>query len=229
MALFALLLHPACFASAHRDNARAYSQARQARYSRSPLRARLFDTGGERFALVVREAAYYRQRATCAPDEEDSPEMMDQRERLLDPIGWRLIAALQQDARLTYSELGVRAGLSAPAVAERMRRLEEAGIITGYHARVAPTMLGLPITAFIRCNSPGPQIGTIAREAAEVLECHRVTGDDAFILKVVVASIAHLEGLIDRLLPYGQPTTSIVLSSPVPGRQVTRASLPERD
>lgn len=164
-----------------------------------------------------------------APEEEDTPEMMDQRERLLDPIGWRLIAALQEDARLTYSELGARVGLSAPAVAERMRRLEEAGIITGYHARVAPPLLGLPITAFIRCNSPGPQIGTIAREAPEVLECHRVTGDDAFILKVVVASIGHLEGLIDRLLPYGQPTTSIVLSSPVPGREVTRASLPERD
>lgn len=155
--------------------------------------------------------------------------MMEQhRERLLDPIGWRLIAALQEDARLTYSELGTRVGLSAPAVAERMRRLEEAEVITGYHARVAPALLGLPITAFIRCNSPGPQIGAIAREAPEVLECHRVTGDDAFILKVVVASIGHLEGLIDRLLPYGQPTTSIVLSSPVPGREVTKASLPER-
>ncbi len=146
---------------------------------------------------------------------------------MLDPIGWRLIAASRQDARLTYSELGARVGLSAPAVAERMRRLEEARIITGYHAQVAPPTRGPPITAFIRCNSPGPRIGTIAREAPEVLECHRVTGDDAFILKVVVASIAHLEGLIDRLLPYGQPTTSIVLSSPVPGREVTRASLPE--
>jgi Lrp/AsnC family leucine-responsive transcriptional regulator len=183
--------------------------------------------GGKRFALVVREAAYCRERVVCLTGEEAIPKMVDHRERLLDPIGWRLIAASRQDARLTYSELGARVGLSAPAVAERMRRLEEAGIITGYHAQVAPTTLGPPITAFIRCNSPGLRIGTIAREAPEALECHRVTGDDAFILKVVVASIAHLEGLIDRLLPYRQPTISVVLSSPVPGREVTRASLPE--
>lgn len=151
--------------------------------------------------------------------------MLEHRERLLDSTGWRLIAALQEDARLTYSELSTRVGLSAPAVAERMRRLEEAGVITGYRAQVDPAKLGLPITAFIRCNSPGPQIGAIARAAPEVLECHRVTGDDAFILKVVVASIAHLEVLIDRLLPYGQPTTSLVLSSPVPGREVSKAAL----
>lgn len=151
--------------------------------------------------------------------------MVEHRERLLDPIGWRLLAALQEDARLTNSELGARVGLSAPAVAERMRRLEAAGIITGYRAQIDPAKLGLPITAFIRCNAPGPQIGAIARAAPEVLECHRVTGDDAFILKVVVASVAHLEAVIDRLLPYGQPTTSLVLSSPVPGREVSKAAL----
>jgi Lrp/AsnC family leucine-responsive transcriptional regulator len=145
--------------------------------------------------------------------------------RLLDPIGWRLIAALQEDARLSYSELGVRVGLSPPAVAERIRRLEEAGIITGYRAQVDAAKLGLPITAYIRCTSPGPQIGAIARAASEVLECHRVTGSDAFILKVVVASIAHLEALIDRLLPYGQPITSLVLSSPVPGRGVAHEAV----
>lgn len=138
--------------------------------------------------------------------------------RLLDPIGRRLLAALQEDARLTYGELGARVGLSPPAVAERMRRLEEAGVITGYRAQIDMAKLGVPITAFIRCNSPGPQIGAIARAAPEVLECHRVTGSDAFILKVVVASVAHLETLIDRFLPYGQSTTSIVLSSPVPER-----------
>jgi Lrp/AsnC family leucine-responsive transcriptional regulator len=145
--------------------------------------------------------------------------------RLLDPIGWRLIAALQEDARLSYSELGARVGLSPPAAAERIRRLEEAGIITGYRAQVDAAKLGLPITAYIRCTSPGPQIGAIARAAPEVLECHRVTGSDAFILKVVVASIAHLEALIDRLLPYGQPVTSLVLSSPVPGRGVAREAV----
>jgi Lrp/AsnC family leucine-responsive transcriptional regulator len=146
-------------------------------------------------------------------------------ERLLDEVGWRILAELQQDARLSYSELGARVGLSAPAVAERMRRLEEAGIITGYRAEVDAGKLGLPITAYIRCTSPGPQVGAIARQSPEVLECHRITGSDAFILKVVVASVPHLEAIIDRLLPYGQPTTSLVLSSPVPGRGVSRGAL----
>jgi Lrp/AsnC family leucine-responsive transcriptional regulator len=148
--------------------------------------------------------------------------MANDPERLLDAIGWRILDELQRDARLSYSELGARVGLSPPAVAERMRRLEEAGVITGYRAEVDPAKLGLPITAFIRCTSPGPQVGAIARQSPEVLECHRVTGSDAFILKVVVASVAHLESLIDRLLPYGQPTTSLVLSSPLPQRAIGR-------
>jgi len=91
----------------------------------------------KRFALVVREAAYCRERVVCLTGEEAIPKMVDHRERLLDPIGWRLIAASRQDARLTYSELGARVGLSAPAVAERMRRLEEAGIMHGSRRRPA--------------------------------------------------------------------------------------------
>jgi Lrp/AsnC family leucine-responsive transcriptional regulator len=146
-------------------------------------------------------------------------------DRLLDAIGWRILEELQRDARLTYSELGARVGLSPPAVAERMRRLEEAGVITGYRAMVDPAKLGLPITAFIRCSSPGPQVGVIARQTPEVLECHRITGGDAFILKVVVASVARLEAIIDQLLPFGQPTTSIVLSSPAPGRGIGREAV----
>ena len=148
---------------------------------------------------------------------------------MLDPVGRRLLVALQDNARLSYQELAARVGLSPPAVAERMRRLEEAGIIVGYRAEVDASKLGLPITAFIRCNSPGPQVGRLARETPEILECHRITGGDAFILKAVVASVAHLEALIDRLLPYGQPTTSIVLSSPVPGRGIApEATEPHR-
>jgi Lrp/AsnC family leucine-responsive transcriptional regulator len=153
------------------------------------------------------------------------PPMTNDFQRLLDPVGWRLLAELQRDARLSYQELGQRVGLSPPATAERMRRMEEAGIITGYRAEVDASKLGLPITAFIRCSSPGPQIGRIARESPEVLECHRITGGDAFILKAVVASVAHLEALIDRLLPYGQPTTTLVLSSPVPLRSIAREAV----
>lgn len=143
-------------------------------------------------------------------------------DRLLDQTGWRILEELQDDARLSYSELGARVGLSPPAVAERMRRLEEAGVITGYRAVLDPAKLGLPITAFIRCSSSGSQVGEIARRSPEVLECHRITGGDAFILKVVVASVAHLEALIDRLLPYGQPTTSLVLSSPLSSRGIAQ-------
>ena len=138
--------------------------------------------------------------------------------RLLDPLGRLPLVALQEDVRRTYSELDARVGLSPPAVAERIRRLEEAGVITGYRAQIDLARVGLPITAFIRCTCSGPQIDAVAREVPEVLESHRITGSDTCILKVVVSSVAHLEAPIDRFLPFVQPMTSIVLSSPVPVR-----------
>lgn len=144
--------------------------------------------------------------------------MASEYQKLLDEIGWKLLLALQEDARLSFAELGRRVGLSLPAVAERVRRLEEAGLITGYHAKLDPHKLGAPVAAFIRLRSTGDryrQVQALARELPEVLECHHLTGGDAFIMKVVVSSIAHLEKLIGRLTPYGQTTTSIVLSSPV--------------
>lgn len=139
----------------------------------------------------------------------------------IDQIGWKIVTALQQDARISFTELGKMVGLSAPAVAERVHRLEDAGIVTGYHAKVNAAKLGLPICAFIRIRTSG---GNENRTAAllqtfpEVTECHRVTGSDCFVVKVVVSSIPHLEGLIDRLSPYGELITSIVLSSPVTHR-----------
>lgn len=144
-------------------------------------------------------------------------------EKLLDAMGWQILRALQEDARLSYSELGRRVGLSLPAVAERVRKLEDAGIITGYRAELNLEKIGYPITAFIRVSASGEncsKIGQIAKGFPEVLECHRVTGGDSQIMKVVAASVAHLEELIDRLVPYGSPTTSIVLSSPVKARVV---------
>ena len=139
-------------------------------------------------------------------------------QKLLDSIGWSILQALQEDARLSFAELGRRVGLSLPAVAERVRRMEEAGIITGYHALVEAKAVDRPITAFIRITVPGeryPAFTSLVRQLEEVLECHHLTGADAFIIKAVVSSIAHLETLITRLSPYGQTTTSIVLSSPV--------------
>ncbi len=147
-------------------------------------------------------------------------------ERLLDEIGWRLLSALQQQARLSYSELGQHVGLSAPAVSERVRKLEEAGVITGYHAEINRALVGLPVTAIIRMGLHGSQSSARAiasiREISEVLECSRVMGSDTLILKVGASSIEHLESLIDRLLVYGPLTTSMVLSTPVQRRVVTR-------
>lgn len=143
--------------------------------------------------------------------------------RLLDGVGWKLLTLLQEEARRSYSELGREVGLSAPAVAERMRRLEEAGLITGYHAVVRWERTGWPITALIRLSgisSEAPQVAALVAEMREVLECHRVTGEDSYILTVVAVSTQHLEQIVDRLIPYGRVTTSLVLSSPVRRRTI---------
>ena len=146
-------------------------------------------------------------------------------EKLLDDTGWQLLRALQQNARLSYSELGQRVGLSSPAVAERIHRMEDAGIIIGYHAEINRSKLGYPITAIIRMStSPGDQctrFATFVQDIPEVLDCYRVTGSDSLIMKVMASSVEHLESLIDRLSAHGQLTTSMVLSAPVTKRIVT--------
>lgn len=138
--------------------------------------------------------------------------------KLLDEVGWQILRALQEDARLSFAELGRRVGLSLPAVAERVRRMEEAGLITGYHAQVNLAKVGWPITAFIRMMVPRERYPAFLAAIGawpEVLEGHHLSGVDSFILKVVLPSIPSLESFIDRLSEYGQTTTSIVLSSPV--------------
>lgn len=144
--------------------------------------------------------------------------------RPLDDTSWEILEALQEDARLSYSEIGRRVGLSSPAVMERVRRMEEAGLITGYRAEVNLEKLGLPILAFLRVVSPPgqcAQIGDLFEQLPEVLECHRVTGSDDYVVKVAVTSIAHLEALINRIL-CTQITTLVVLSSPVTRRTLGR-------
>ena len=144
--------------------------------------------------------------------------------KILDNVGWQILTALQQDARLSFAELGRRVGLSLPAVAERVRRLEEAGIITGYSAKI-----GLSIMAFIRVNTSGdryPTFISLACKMPEVVECHHLTGTDSFIVKVVVSSIPHLEKLITTFSSYGQTATSVVLSSPVTEKVFDKNSTP---
>src|SRR5579864_2699758 len=148
-------------------------------------------------------------------------------EKMLDGTGWLLLQELQQNARLSYSELGLRVGLSAPAVADRIRRMEEAGVITGYRAEVNMSKLGLPVTAIIRLSSAAGQscnlVALRVSEIPEVLECYRVTGNDSVIVKVVAASVAHLERILDQLTLYGLPATSIVLSKPLQRHTITQA------
>ncbi len=136
----------------------------------------------------------------------------------LDKTNWKIILELQQNGRISFAELGRRVGLTLPAVAERVRKLEDAGVITGYRAEIDPAKIGLPIAAFIRISVMSDMLARITRtmsEMPEVLECHRGTGADSFTLKVAVESIEHLEKLIDRLTPFGTTSTSIVLSTPI--------------
>lgn len=146
-------------------------------------------------------------------------------EKLLDDTGWQILRVLQQNARLSFSELGQRVGLSSPAVAERVRRMEDAGIISGYHAEINLAKVGYPITAIIRMSSaPGERCTRFvdyAEAMPEVLECYRVTGSDSLIMRVMASSVEHLETIIDQLSAHGQLTTSMVLSAPVTGRIVT--------
>ena len=142
---------------------------------------------------------------------------------MLDEIDRKILLELQSDARTSYAELGRRVGLTTPAVIERVRKLEDAGVITGYRAEIDTAKIGLPITAFVRMSITGvdySRIIEVAQQSNEVLECHRGTGGDSFIMKVAVASVEHLQEIIDKLTPYGITTTAIVLSSPVKSRVI---------
>lgn len=136
----------------------------------------------------------------------------------LDQIGWHVLHELQENARLPFAELGRRVGLSTPAVAERVRNMEDAGIIRGYRTEVDPIACGYKVLAFIRVNVAGDKLHhfvKLAKSRAEVLECHRVTGSESFIIKMAVRDITHLETAIDSLMPYVATTTSMILSSPI--------------
>jgi len=138
-----------------------------------------------------------------------------------DAVNIRILIELQRNPRLTMTELGRRVGLSSPAVTERVRRLEELGVIQGYRLDLNPTALGLPIAAYVRIRpNPGqlPKIAELAQHIREVVECHRVTGEDCFILKVYLPSLDQLDRILDAFLLYGTTTTSLIQSSPVPLR-----------
>ena len=138
-----------------------------------------------------------------------------------DSVSLDILRALREEPRLTMAELGRRVGLSSPAVTERVRRLEEAGAIRGYFIDLNPAALGLPVAAYVRVRpNPGqvPKIAELARNIPEVVECHRVTGEDCFVLKVYLPGLDQLDRLLDKFLAHGTTTTSLIQSSPVPLR-----------
>jgi Lrp/AsnC family transcriptional regulator, leucine-responsive regulatory protein len=141
----------------------------------------------------------------------------------LDDANCRLLAELQADARLSFAELGRRVGLSSPAVAERVARLEETGVIKGYRAEIDPRAVGYTLGVVIRIR-PAPRelrkVAELAQRTPEVVECHRITGEDCFFMKAYVRDVEHLEEVIDQFVVYGQPTSSIMQTSPVPVRGV---------
>lgn len=139
----------------------------------------------------------------------------------IDAVNKRILEELQHDPRLTMSELGRRIGMSSPAVTERVRRLEETGVIRGYRLELNPVALGLPIAAYVRIRpnvGQLPRIAELAQQIPEVVECHRVTGEDCFVLKVYIPAIDQLDRLLDSFLLYGSTTTTIIQSTPVPLR-----------
>jgi Lrp/AsnC family transcriptional regulator, leucine-responsive regulatory protein len=156
--------------------------------------------------------------------------MIPNPQKLLDASSWQILTILQEDARIPFKELGQRVGLSSPAVTERVRRLEEAGIITRYRAELNLEKLGLAISAFITIRSFGhrcDEIRSLLQASPEVESCYRVTGSDHYLVKVAVTSVSQLEQLVDRFIPYATVSTSVVLSVPVARRTITEAIFPK--
>lgn len=149
---------------------------------------------------------------------------------LPDDTDWRLLEALQRDGRASFAELARAVSMSPSAVTERVRRLEEARIITGYTAVVDPDRLGLTIMAFVRLRYPHGNykpFHDLLAVTPEILEAHHVTGEDCFVLKVRARSMRHLEHVTGRISGLGAVTTSVVYSSPLPARAVTESSPPK--
>lgn len=145
--------------------------------------------------------------------------MMDQ----LDETSWAILEALQENARVSYAELGKRVGLTSPAVAERVRKMEDAGILSGYYAEMNLAALGLPISVVIQLrlnDARSKEVVALIRDRPEVTTCYHLTGNDCFMIVASVKSIDHLEKMLEVLTTYGQTTTSIVLSTPVKRRVI---------
>lgn len=142
----------------------------------------------------------------------------------LDETDLRILAALQRDGRASFADLAREVAMSPSAVTERVRRLESTGVISGYGATVDPGRLGLSITAFVRLKYPTGNykpLHDLLAVTPEIVECHHVTGDDCFVLRVLARSMRHLEQTTGRIATLGSVTTSVVYSSPLENRALT--------
>jgi Lrp/AsnC family transcriptional regulator, leucine-responsive regulatory protein len=149
------------------------------------------------------------------------PSAYDHKDLLFDDVNLQILTLLKESPRLPMAELARRTGMSAPAVTERVQRLERTGVIAGYRLDIDPAAVGLPVTAFARIRPmPGslPKIAELAAQLPEVTECYRITGEDCFLIKLHAPAIEQLETTLDQFLVYGNTTTSIVVSTPVPRR-----------
>lgn len=140
----------------------------------------------------------------------------------MDETDWHILRELQIDARLSYAELGRRVGLSSPAVQERVRKMEDYGIITGYRVEIDLPKAGYPLSAYVRVgnlpSTDGKRVLELSEAMPEVLECHHITGQDCFLIKIAATSIPHLEQVIGKFADFTHTVTTIVLSSPVEKR-----------
>ena len=139
----------------------------------------------------------------------------------LDDTNRQILRALHADPRMSMSALGREVGLAAPSVTERVQRMQQSGVITGFRMEVEPAALGMPVAAFVRLRPAPGQLSRLADLAAsidQVSECHRITGEDCFLVKIHAATVAALEDVLDRFLVHGQTISSIVVTSPVPPR-----------
>ena len=140
---------------------------------------------------------------------------------VLDAKAWRLLDALQADGRAPLKTLAAAAGLSVAATAERLKRLQEAGVIRGVHADVDPARAGSAVQAIVGITTPQPHKQALLkalRAMPEVRECHHVTGADSYVMSVAVRDMAALERFLGDINRWGETRTAIVMSSPIPRR-----------
>jgi Lrp/AsnC family transcriptional regulator, leucine-responsive regulatory protein len=145
----------------------------------------------------------------------------------IDDIDCSILVELQANARIAFAELGRRVGLSTPAVIERVRRLEQSQVITGYRALIDPAKVGLPVRAFVKVTVAGDKLAkfsAIVRKLPEVVQCHRVTGAESFMVQVAVRDVLHMEEVIDSMMPYVATNTSMILASPVAWNSILPAA-----